>query len=1673
MKRRIGVALSLLAVLTIAGFVNGRAVGANSTQIQPISYVAKEDSNAELGTKENPFTVLEIVPSQQMATMNYLIPGCEQVNPEAMSASQRNAYLSVFAQGDSGLVSATGGLGYSFDADYPMNADVEKADARLLYNAAGVGQRFGQYGYFEHATKEQGKYKYDATKGIFVPIVIGDVLREDTATYTWVPLYNYSDAASVDGTEPYYLKGDTFTEKELAEGQTHFYFEFGADDSLNPTDPFYATACKANSENELPEANQQLVMSKEDIGGADDVEGMRYYQTRFEQAYYEFAKNSIEHKDDLIQKLFPDKSSETGFVSKVVTVTPEQLRGTNLTEEKNVLEEADFIVIHDSEVALPVNQTLANRLELDFSAGSYKKTFAQNDISEEAFTALVHRQASGHPAMMLLDESITSPRMDKLLAVFNKYGAKYFYNVYMDSQETDKNGKPLWNREQIPDANVFQYTKGTGIHTGANDYILNWDGTESFLKQVIYDEAAVRLLKNMPSATKPEKSSLSILELQPIAKFIYGEQGWRSYYLSMFPWFVGTSVNIDDDLHVTTMATYEFNGKHTYDMPGQEGTITDDLNSAYDAILIGANQDETNGLNGYNDEKLGHLAYTTVGDLVSTDSGDVFFFNNANKWFSGNIFDYFNLPTDGIYENRGNFLLSENGTDISQAGIRYNATDVTKKKYNELVDFSQKNVLVLDDDTFYKNGEIDDDKIDKSSLIYSIASNSDKSESQMIRKKSTLQKHPEAGLKNYTCKIEFLEDGKPVEYEAKETNKGTLDVSAIRSNQQKDEDGKNILQYTFRLLGEESSLFSAQLYIDGDGNGDFKDDELSTNLTVEEVTESENRVLGASEKLTGGKTYRVTRHIPESQAGILPWKLVITNANESENASIRDTAMGYTRIELSGEKKTIRVLHMNLTPDMQSTPSEINLDSDKKNKSEIEKKFETYLKSASELDYKVDIDFLSNESFMKKYGNDKKVQEWKEFLLAGDENHPPYDMLILGFRDSASFTNDQTFIAGYKAFAEAGKSIILSHDMVQDRSFAYPFADGLATDIDAKMQKDENRWKVNAKDSAYLRGQSGQVDVHYSVDIKEADKTKQVVGATDFAFSQGEKINLMPKDNLKIYFLPNRGLFDHYSIRRENVMTYQDYVYNVPGYKTPVTNLMDNSVQVLAFLNSLAGSHVDRAGIDVAGLWWNDNAKTNTVKLENQGQITNYPYNIPDEIKVGRTHAQNYKLNLDEDLSTGSGVGSLFNIEGHYDDWDGIPIQGTGYTEQNKGNEGSLVYLEGSNSAYGHIKVSKEQQHNPENMLNFKLSLTRGNDAAYDLYYNMKSENAKDATTVFQLDKNNNVVCKLFQSSDFVENQQNVFYFGDLSAKSTTLSQIENSTDAIVGKIIVTPRAEYIELEYEIYLDKLVEWNNSIFWREKIQQDFKLVDVWHYGVGGIDFSSSHTKDYVEKLLQNQGQSSAIVWFNLSNNTKYDNAVKDNNDVAPIYSAREGDSANNYYIYTKGNITYTGMGHGLTYSDGDVKLTDDEIKLFVNTMIASYRATASPAYLTCENKEAVRNGKLYTIYADERSTGDGSAAYVESITVRLKPHNDSLVKDENVTYHVTVQDENNNVILDTTSLDANGEYTFNVDSNALIDSDAQANRHKKVYTATLVTNDKTEQATRIKIQVLPKQYFALH
>ena len=162
---------------------------------------------------------------------------------------------------------------------------------------------------------------------------------------------------------------------------------------------------------------------------------------------------------------------------------------------------------------------------------------------------------------------------------------------------------------------------------------------------------------------------------------------------------------------------------------------------------------------------------------------------------------------------------------------------------------------------------------------------------------------------------------------------------------------------------------------------------------------------------------------------------------------------------------------------------------------------------------------------------------------------------------------------------------------------------------------------------------------------------------------------------------------------------------------------------------------------------------------------------------------------------------------------------------------------------------------------------------------------------------------------------------------------------------------------------------------------------------------------------NDGQTDIVVWFNLSNN-KFD---KD-----------PGDVKNNYYIYSRGNVTYTGMGH-----IGWV--TEMEAKLFINTMIASYNSGRRAPEIITSNDSGTETDLFYN-YFDSVLGASGEKLNDSSVTVSIMVNDINMTAgDKSVTLKLFSEDKSGagtqisvlnhatgTNLTDTTVVNANGD-----------------------------------------------------
>jgi hypothetical protein len=103
---------------------------------------------------------------------------------------------------------------------------------------------------------------------------------------------------------------------------------------------------------------------------------------------------------------------------------------------------------------------------------------------------------------------------------------------------------------------------------------------------------------------------------------------------------------------------------------------------------------------------------------------------------------------------------------------------------------------------------------------------------------------------------------------------------------------------------------------------------------------------------------------------------------------------------------------------------------------------------------------------------------------------------------------------------------------------------------------------------------------------------------------------------------------------------------------------------------------------------------------------------------------------------------------------------------------------------------------------------------------------------------------------------------------------------------------------------------------------------------------------------NDGESDITVWLSLcGKSTQYESVQRD--------------ARNNYYIYTKGNVTYSGVGHNNMNQSNNVT----EIQLYINTMVTAYSAGVHEPSVSLRQSADPNSAKLSTIYVGMDSKVD--------------------------------------------------------------------------------------------------------
>lgn len=726
-------------------------------------------------------------------------------------------------------------------------------------------------------------------------------------------------------------------------------------------------------------------------------------------------------------------------------------------------------------------------------------------------------------------------------------------NVYLYQMEKTSSGSTAFMK--FLNAGFFSSVfNETAVSDGFSEVLIDienenlyrqTDGNRSLLSTDISQSTALRYI--IGYAKKREyniKGTMRVLELEPCASYDLSVDANNGILYR-------TKGNAKEELinqkgtriELTRMTTAEFIGR------------IEDLNAKYDMIYIGMNTGlmnvDANGKTIYNDSNMNGLVYSNTGDYIYVQP------------YSAGL-----LNQDYINNDRRRYLKGRSYTDINQtiSRVRFSGNDITQEKEDELKDYVEAGYpLVLSDDfikvTQTANGTtkaVNAEMVDNSSYLYRLLNNvKDKQNVFRIENLSP-------ALFNW-----YINLAKPMLTMYGNSLAAQSNVVTIVRNP---DDGQFYATYEFDITNngaaDNASTFDVRLYVDINADGKFsKSTERITTLNVRNEDGTSASMSDGKYSLSAGKRYFANCVLSSEHAGILPWKLEVTQNN---NTYRRSGTIGYYEVRQQ-EKTRIKILQIN-----SSQYPTWNMQTEYEDPSSL---FYRLLNDES-VRYEVDIKTLSSSAF-NEVSMTGDIEDYLEYLQE-------YDMLILGFGDCYREPN-AIAVSAIEEYIASGRSVLFTHDTTS--FISAPSGQFYAQERNSQTSDLSNGvtyWGYQF--NRMIRGLVG-MDRYNVLGASESSSDRTY---------EREKV-----------FAPN-------SARNQTLGEVQGFTYSAINRYAYTGN--DGNGRAFPTLRNLSG-------IDTGDGQYSNEYVTQV----NSGQITMYPYKLQERFNVAPTHAQYYQLDLTAD----------------------------------------------------------------------------------------------------------------------------------------------------------------------------------------------------------------------------------------------------------------------------------------------------------------------------------------------------------------------------------------------------------------------------------------------------------
>lgn len=604
----------------------------------------------------------------------------------------------------------------------------------------------------------------------------------------------------------------------------------------------------------------------------------------------------------------------------------------------------------------------------------------------------------------------------------------------------------------------------------------------------------------------------------------------------------------------------------------------EDLNN-YDMIYMGLvcdnNNKDENGNTVYNDSDMNGLIYTNVGDVAVVDINDQHYkdkYGNDKVTLSYKYGHAGLLENDYTHNGTERIALDKTLTPLSDGNEKYTqAINTYRYSGNDLTEKKKEqleNYVKAGYPLVLGKGIINERKVNDEYIDN--CSVIYEFFNEVMNKENVFNVNIENNVSAGFVNSLAVEKPRIVLKQMDKVKLNDTEFNEVKDN-------KLIFEFTVNNDGgvDPNAQFELSLLLDINSDGKFSE-------TQEKIAANDMKLYRDGQLVeptraddqsydyyiqAGTMNYKLEYELPNGYVGVIPWKL---KASQATNEFRYDSKSGYFYRKNTVEKEKIKILQIDTE---RTTTSTFNMaDNDT---------FEELLRNVNDFD--VSITHVYANEYADKY------KESKYYL-----NN--YDMLVLGFGDMYSITNTNGCVDGIRNYIKSGRPVLFTHDTtsfsndsVGRNIWGYDF-NKIIRDV-VGMDRYGILSNEGLKSGATLtKNDSTSVLVNGSYKTIGTLFTE----AEDYAEKNHTDIAYKPKSNKSVIVRQNQG-FTYLNLSKyQSADTKYNNYYCYKGFKS-------NSYET-----------------------------TRAVQV-NQGQITSYPFKIPETLDVAKTHRQYYQLDLNQD----------------------------------------------------------------------------------------------------------------------------------------------------------------------------------------------------------------------------------------------------------------------------------------------------------------------------------------------------------------------------------------------------------------------------------------------------------